>query len=142
MAAGDVPAESSFLAANATWVFDANYGGPRPATTKPYVAWPPEGFVPYPLVFPQWSFALSNADFSAATVSMTSNGVPVSVSIQPYVTGYGENTLVWVPMGLDATSQATTFPFSGTRTVYSVTVTNIKVGPVAHRRLHLQRDVV
>ena len=75
MAAGDVPAESSFEAANATWVFDANFGGPRPATTKPYVAWPPEGFVPYSLAFPQWSFALSNADFSAATVTMTSNGV-------------------------------------------------------------------
>jgi hypothetical protein len=127
MAAGDVPAEGSFNSANATWVFDANFGGPRPATTKPYVAWPPEGFAPYALVFPQWSFALSDADFSAATVTMKSNGVPVSVALQPYQTGYGEDTLVWVPMGLDATSQATTFPFSGTDTVYSVTVTNIKV---------------
>ena len=127
MAAGDVPAESSFEAANATWVFDANFGGPRPATTKPYVAWPPEGFVPYSLAFPQWSFALSNADFSAATVSMTSNGVSVVVTNQPYLTGYGENTIVWVPMGLDATSEGTTFPFSGTDTVYSVTVTNITV---------------
>jgi hypothetical protein len=127
MATGDVPAESGFSPANATWVFDANLFGPRPATTKPYVAWPPEGFTPYALAFPQWSFALSNADFSAATVSMTSNGVPVSVSIQPYLTGYGENTIVWVPMGLDATSQSTSFPFSGTDTVYSVTVTNVKV---------------
>jgi hypothetical protein len=128
MAAGDVPVQGGYNAANATWVFDANYGGPRPATSKPYVAWPPEGFVPYSLVFPQWSFALSNADFSAATVSMTSNGSPVSVSLQPYVAGYGENTLVWVPMGLDPTSASTTFPFSGTDTLYSVTVTNIKVG--------------
>ena len=102
-----------------------------PPRAKPYVAWPPEGFVPYSLAFPQWSFALSNANFSAATVTMTSNGVPVSVSLQTYLTGYGENTIVWVPMGLDATSQSTTFPFSGTDTVYSVTVTNIKVGPVA-----------
>jgi hypothetical protein len=125
MAAGDVPAESGFSAANATWVFDGNYGGPRPATSQPFVSWPPAGFVPYQLVFPQWSFALSNADFSAATVSMTSNGAPVTVSIQPYLTGYGEDTLVWVPMGLDATSEGTTFPFSGTDTVYSITVTNI-----------------
>ena len=128
MGAGDVPAEGSFLAANATWVFDANYFGPRPATSKPYVAWPPEGFVPYSIVFPYWSFALSNADFSAATVSMTSNGVPVSVSIQTYVPDYAENTIVWVPMGLDPTTAFTTFPFSGTDTLYTVTVTNINVG--------------
>jgi hypothetical protein len=128
MAAGDVPAESGFSPANATWIFDANLFGPRPATTKPYVAWPPEGFTPYALAFPQWSFALSNANFSAATVSMTSNGVLVSVSIQPYLTGYGEDTIVWVPMGLDATTNTTIFPFGGTDTLYSVTVTNIKVG--------------
>ncbi|MGA3284827.1 MAG: hypothetical protein ABSD57_10270 [Verrucomicrobiota bacterium] len=127
MAAGDVPVEGSFNSANATWVFDANLGGPRPATSQPFVSWPPAGFVPYQLVFPQWSFALSNADFSAATVSMTSNGVSVAVAIQPYQMYMGENTVVWVPMGLDATSQGTTFPFNGTDTVYSVTVTNIKV---------------
>ena len=49
---------------------------------------------------PQWSFALSNANFSAATVTMTSNGVPVAVTQQTYVTGYGENTLVWYPTAL------------------------------------------
>lgn len=125
MAAGDVPVEGSFEAANATWVFDGNYGGPRPATSQPFVSWPPAGFVPYQLVFPQWSFALSNADLSAATVSMQSNGVNVAVSLQVNLNGLGENTLVWVPMGLDASSSGTAFPFSGTDTVYSVTVTNI-----------------
>ncbi len=129
MAAGDVPVEGSYNSANATWVFDANFGGSRPATSQPFVSWPPAGFVPYQLAFPQWSFALSNANFSAATVTMTSNGVPVSVSLQPYLTGYGENTIVWVPMGLDATSSGTIFPFSGTDTVYSITVTNIMLVP-------------
>jgi hypothetical protein len=129
MAAGDVPVEGGFNSANATWVFDANFGGPRPATSQPYVAWPPAGYIPYQIVFPQWSFALSNANFSAATVTMTSNGVPVSVSLQTYLTGYGENTIVWVPMGLDFTSEETIFPFSGTDTVYSITVTNIMLVP-------------
>ena len=129
MGTGDVPSESPYYAANATWVFDAHIFDLRPATAKPYVAWPPEGFIPYSLAFPQWSFALSNADFSAATVSMKSNGVPVSLFIQPYVTGFGENTIVWVPMGLDWTNSFATFPFSGTDTVYSVTVTNIGLGP-------------
>ena len=127
MASGDDPAQSGFSAANATWIIDANVNGPRPVTTKPYVAWPPEGFAPYPLVFPQWSFALSNADLSSATVSMISNGVSVAVAIQPYVNGYGENTLVWVPLGLNTTSNNTVFPFSGADTVYTVTVTNIVV---------------
>jgi len=128
MGSGDVPVEGSFNSANATWIFDANLGGPRPATSRPFVSWPPAGFVPCQIAFPQWSFALSNADLSAATVSMKSNGVSVAVLTQPYQLGAGENTLVWVPMGLDATSQGTTFPFGGTDTVYSITVTNIKVG--------------
>ena len=78
MATGDVPAQGPNAAANATWVFDANYGGPRPATTEPYVAWPPPGYAPYPVVFPQWSFALSNADLSTASVTMQSNGVSLA----------------------------------------------------------------
>jgi cysteine-rich secretory family protein len=128
MGTGDVPDQGTNSAANATWVFDANLFGPRPSTRQPYVAWPPEGFVPYPVVFPQWSFALSNADFSTATVSMLSNGVSVAVSIQPYATGYGEDTLLWVPMGLDATSPDTVFPFDGADTTYAITVGNIKSG--------------
>jgi uncharacterized protein YkwD len=130
MGSGDVPPQSSFDAANATWIFDANYGGPRPATRTPYVAWPPAGYVPYQVVYPQWSLALSDADFSAATVSMKSNGVSVAVTQQTYVGGYpyggfGENTLVWYPTNLDPTSAGTVFPFNGTDTVYTVTVSSV-----------------
>ena len=125
MAAGDVPSQGTNEAANALWVFDANYWGSRPATTAPYVAWPPAGYAPYQIVFPQWSFALSNANLSAATVTMTSNGVPLAVTQQSYVSGYGENTLVWYPSSLNPASMATVFPFSGTDTVYAVTVSNV-----------------
>ncbi len=128
MGTGDVPAVGGYNSANATWVFDANLFGPRPPTRQPYVAWPPTGYVPYQVVFPQWSLAVSNANLSAATVTMTSNGVAVAVSMQLYTTGYGENTLVWVPMGLDPTVDTTVFPFNGTDTVYSVTVNNIVMG--------------
>lgn len=124
MGTGDVPAENSYYSANATWVFDANYGGPRPGTRTPYVAWPPAGYAPYQVVYPQWSFALSNANLSAATVNLTSNGVLVAVTQQSYAPGYGENTLVWYPTSLDPTT-ATAFPFSGTDTVYVVTVSNV-----------------
>ena len=124
MATGDVPAQGSDYSANALWVFDANYGGPRPATSNPYVAWPPPGYVPYQVVYPQWSFALTNADFTSATVTMTSNGVPLAVTKQTYVAGYGENTLVWNPTKLDPTT-TTAFPFGTTDTVYGVTISNV-----------------
>jgi hypothetical protein len=129
MGTGDVPQQNSFSPANATWVFDANIYGARPATRTPYVPWPPAGYVPYQVVYPQWSFALSNADLSAATVTMRSNGVPVAVTQQSnYVTGFGENTLVWYPTSLDPTSGSAVFPFSGTDTVYSITVSNVVTG--------------
>jgi hypothetical protein len=128
MGIGDVPGVDTNAAGNLTYVFDPASFGARPATRQPYVSWPPEGFVPYQVVFPYWSFGLSNADLSAATVTMQSNGVPVATVIQPYQTGYGENTLVWVPMGLDATTGGTSFPFSGSDTVYSVTISNINAG--------------
>lgn len=125
MGTGDVPPENSYYSANATWVFDANLYGPRPATRTPYVPWPPAGYVPYQVVYPQWSFALSNADLSAATVTMTSNGVPVGVALQTYeAPGYGENTLVWYPTNLNPAT-ATAFPFGGADTVYAVTVNNV-----------------
>ena len=134
MASGDMPAQGAHLAANATWEFDTNYLGSRPATTNPFVAWPPPGYVPYPVVFPQWSFApgLSNADLSIATVTMQSNGVPLSVSNQPYVVGYGENTLVWYPSALDPTTNSTVFPFNGADTVYSITISNVRIGAASN----------
>lgn len=125
MGVGDLPGNGPNAAGNLTYVFDPASFGARPATRQPFVSWPPEGYTPYQVVFPYWSFALSNADFSNATVTMTSNGVPVSTVIQPYEVGYGENTLVWVPMGLDATTGGTSFPFNGTDTVYQVTIGNI-----------------
>jgi len=128
MGIGDVPGAGANAAGNLTYVFDPASFGTRPATRKPYVSWPPEGFAPYQVVFPYWSFGLSNADLSGATVTMTSNGAAVATVIQPYKTGYGENTLVWVPMGLDATTGGTSFPFSGTDTVYNVTIGNISNG--------------
>jgi hypothetical protein len=126
MGTGDVPPQGAYMGANATWVLDGNYGGTRPATRDPYVCWPPRGFVPYQVVFPRWSFAYPQADFSHATVTMTSNGVPVSLFLEVYhPNSYGENTLVWVPMGLNQDDGSTVWPFSGADTVYSVTINNV-----------------
>jgi len=133
MGTGNVPTQTTTQTtnweANATWVFDANFGGPRPGTRTPYVAWPPAGYVPYQLVYPRWSFAYPNANFTNATITMKSNGVPIAVAKETYVTGYGENTVVWVPLGLNANSYATVFPFGGTDTVYTVAISNIVGAP-------------
>lgn len=117
MGTGDIPPANGANAANALWVFDADGHPARPATREPFVAWPPPGYVPHDVVYPRWSLAYPGADFSAATVAMTRNGAPLAANVQPVVTGYGDNTLVWEP----------DTPFGsapGADTVYTVEVTN------------------
>jgi uncharacterized protein YkwD len=91
----------STRAANALWVFAGTTS--RPATD--IVAWPSRGFVPYQVVYPRWSFSLNTeprADYSSATVSMMEGGVPVNlVIVSDDRTGYGDNTLIWTPSGLN-----------------------------------------
>ncbi len=36
----------------------------------------------------------------ALQVAMTKNGSPISTTLEVYKTGYGENTLVWRPLGM------------------------------------------
>lgn len=129
MGTGDVPRQGSYVPANSVWVFDANFGGPRPATRDGFVSWPPPGFVPGPVAYPRWSFAYPNANFSTAMVTMTSNNVPVAVAQENLVNGYGENTLVWVPLGLDPNTFGTAFPFSNADTTYRVTISNVSGAP-------------
>lgn len=126
MGTGDIPSAASYSAANALWVFDDKYGTSRPATREAYVAWPPPGHVPYQVVPARWSFSYANANFSAATVSMTRSGNPVAVAIQPVQNGYGENTLAWIANGLDA--NVATWPNPGEDAGYRVQIGNVLVG--------------
>lgn len=123
---GDIPRSWQVYpyGANTLWVFDGNFSAPRPQVRDEFVAWPPKGFVPYQIVYPRWSLSYPNADFSGATVSMTSGGktVPVTVESKDDI-GYGENTIVWVPSGLNFPS---TKPSKDT--TYSVTVSNVRIG--------------
>ncbi len=101
MGTGDVPLSASYYPANALWVFDDNLWTSRPSTREAYVAWPPPGYVPYPIVPARWSFSYANANFSSATVSVSQGGAPVSVALHPVQNGYGENTIVWVMGDMD-----------------------------------------
>ncbi len=125
MGTGDMPPQGDLAAANAVWVFDNNFTNTRPATRTKFIAWPPAGYVPKQVVGPRWSFACTNANFTNSTVSMTSNGVPISVFKEAVNGDYGEPTIVWVPMGLDSTTSFPVWPFNGSDTVYAVTVNNV-----------------
>lgn len=124
MGSGDVPPQDGYPSANALWVFDENSDEPLPNTREPFVAWPPPGYVPYQVLFPRWSFSYPNADFSAATVSLSINGQPVSLSVQPVLNGFGENTLTWEP---NLSNNAP--PTSDLR--YTVTVQNVNVSGIS-----------
>ena len=87
---------SPFPGASAIYVV-----GPR-SSLRRQVAWPPAGFVPSELVYERWSFSSPEADFSAATVAMTSGGLPLTLDIVD--SGAGDQTstgrapfIVWEP---------------------------------------------
>lgn len=111
--------------ANALWVFSATEG-PRPSSDV--VAWPPKGYVPWPLVFERWSVSSNrapDADYSAARVSVTTGGAKLTVTQEPVHDGYADNTLVFsvaVPGSLRSAAAETAF---------DVTVTNVLVNGVA-----------
>jgi uncharacterized protein YkwD len=127
MGTGDVPGGDGRWEANAIWVFDGRFGTERPGTREAYVAWPPPGYVPYMQVFPRWSFAHAGADFSGASVTLTSNGVPVAVRMEAVAGSIGEPTLVWHPSALD-----TTRPMTAARPVadieYAVEIRGVRIG--------------
>lgn len=98
---------------------------PFPDIDFPYVAFPQEGYVPYHVVHPRWSFAIDGANFGSSTVTMTRNGASIPVALEPYGTGFGSNTLVWVYDGLDA-SNSHTHEKPVSDVTYQVTVSGIQ----------------
>lgn len=105
MGTGDVPAGAidgkNLWAANALWVTDTDFFGARPAVRDDFVAWPAKGYVPYATVYERWSLSYPDADFTQASVSVTRDGAPVKVTLEPVKNGYGENTLVWKMADID-----------------------------------------
>ncbi len=128
MGTGDIPRGGGFRRANALWILDDHFAGPRPVVRDDFVAWPPRGFVPWPLVFARWSFSYPGADFSSATVRMTRNGIDVPLTLEPGSSAdIGEPTLVWKPV-----DDLVLRPAGATRpaqdTAYEVMVGNVSVG--------------
>jgi hypothetical protein len=124
MGTGDV---TGAVLTNALWVFDNRFGAARPSVRDEFVAWPPPGHVPHPTVYPRWSFSYPGADFSAATVTMTENGVPIGTRKEAVSAGAGENTLVWFP-GAYTDGMAWARPSTDTR--YQVQLNGVRINGV------------
>lgn len=93
-----------------------------------YVAYPPNGYIPSALVFPRWSFQMTNANFSAATVTMKDKSganIPVNIIHRASQGGAPDARINWEP-------QITNLPESITAdTEYTVTVAGITGAPQA-----------
>ncbi len=89
------------------------------AVAPRFVPYPAAGFFPAPLNTPYWSLSYPGANFSAATVSMTSSGGAVTTTVISRLNGYGDNSIVWeVPPAV--ASRAITAD-----TTYNITVSGI-----------------
>ncbi len=125
----DPPDGSTVRRANANWVIDEHWWAPRPETRDHFVAWPPPGFVPYKLVYPRWSFSFPGADFTNATVTVTTNGIALPVFIEKLEEGFGENTIVFVPGEISPSARVTaTKPTEDT--AYTVSISGVLVDGV------------
>jgi uncharacterized protein YkwD len=99
----------------------------RPSSPE-FVAWPSGGYVPFPVVYPRWSFSVNASrnvvDFANATVSMASNGSPVGLTRLAEVADYGDDTIVWEPAGLS-------FAWGMSDKPFVVTINNVLVNGVS-----------
>jgi hypothetical protein len=78
------------------WVLDDSGNIDSSIYETQFISWPPEGYLPKMMVFKYWSFSLDQ-DLNGATITMTSNGENIPVTVQPVEDGYGLNTIVWEP---------------------------------------------
>ncbi|MDW7755695.1 MAG: CAP domain-containing protein [Brevefilum sp.] len=124
MGTGDIPPTNEYLPSNALVVFDSHIWDERPDTRDDFVAWPPPGYVPFPVVYTRWSFSYPGADFSQASVSMLSDDLTLAISqADPYY-GYGENTIVWQIEGM---SSGADWPQPNEDTTYTIDITDVLI---------------
>ncbi|KOR30985.1 hypothetical protein TI04_03195 [Achromatium sp. WMS2] len=104
MGTGDVPTYGTIYVggANALWVMDNNMYNTRPAVRESsgFVIWPPRGYVPYQVVFRDWSVSQKGANFSGAQVTVTNASGTVCSGCNSVIissSGAPESTLAWKP---------------------------------------------
>ncbi len=93
---------------NVIWVI--GNAGNVPEDNPNFIAWPPQGFVPGRLVYRRWSFSIAGADFKNASIQMKdSNGADISLSIEDVKNSFGDNTIVWIPEGIQSNISSDAF---------------------------------
>jgi len=95
----------------------------NPSTNqKDFIAYPAEGYMPAPIVYPRWSFTIPDAYFGNANVQMIDeNGAAVDLLIIHKVGGSPEPAIVWEPDGIELNSLQDV--------EYTVTVSGIEDAP-------------
>jgi hypothetical protein len=130
----DIPATANNPAANSLYVIT---GDPAPANLQlrdGFVAWPPNGYLPYKFAYGVWSFSVPNADFSNAALTITDgNGANVAfTNAGQLANGYGDNTSSFqptLPNNLPGGGQVGPRPAAGGPDLsYTVNLTNVTVG--------------
>jgi hypothetical protein len=94
------------------------FGKPVKQPVPPFIAWPPPGFVPRPIVYERWSFSIASATYDQAQVSMQGPEGEVPLNIVATTGRYGDPCLVWEPKGIQRHSDSDA--------VYTVTIRGIK----------------
>ena len=127
MGSGDVPAGGGNDAYAAIFVVDSEHtGNPLPELRETgFFAWPPPGYVPYPVVYPRWSITIPGANFATAQVTVTKSGAPVSITVDHRAeNGPGEPTMVW---RTEVTDTWADWNNPGADTSYHVQISNILI---------------
>ena len=95
------------------------------SVTAAFTSFPPAGYFPAPLNSPYWSLTYPGADFTNATVAMTtSGGSPVSATVVKRNGVYGDPALVWQVASSALVKSVTE------DTTFNVTVSGISGGGV------------
>jgi len=118
-ATGDTPGTSVLPPTNTLYVIP-NASEFDPSVEARFVTYPGSGYFPAALNTGYWSLSYPEADFSAATISMTAeDGTLLATSVVSRTKGYGDNAIVWqVPAAAAITQTAGDAKFN-------VTVSNI-----------------
>ncbi len=118
---GEAPDLGTNRSVNAIQTWDGFWDG---ATAQPEaVVWPTAGSFPEALVPPRWSITVRDADFTNASVSVTRNGTPISVTV---LTAKAPTSTDPVDPLLVFELATTHLPATTGATQYTVTVSNVK----------------
>lgn len=95
-ATGDQPGASAYLPPTNVFYVAQNPSEMAPVENDIFVAYPPAGYFPAPLNTPFWSLSRANANFSAATVRMTTvSGVEVPILSTEQGNDFGDPAFIW-----------------------------------------------